>query len=205
MALEAVKIPQNVYVEDRIIGPVTLRQIFLTLGGGGVSYAIYAAVKQAGKLTLVTGAMSWIPLIIMAAFAFLKINGISLLRFLLLTAEKTNKPTMRYWQPREGISISPRNFVPRNSKEKSSFSHSQEEHDEIAELSSVLDSGPVFEKHKGTASSGSTLPIRKERIQAEASKATAVDTVTAGATARPAAEPAAGAVQDIVPPKANAR
>lgn len=150
MALDPVKIPQNVYVEDRIIGPVTLRQIFLTLAGGGVSYAIYGAVKKTGNLTLVTAAASWAPLVIMVAFAFLKINGISLFRFMLLMAEKSQKPAIRYWQPREGISMSPSSFVPRQIKKHAKGDLAGEEYGEISALSSVLDTGPIMEKESDT-------------------------------------------------------
>jgi hypothetical protein len=148
MALEPVKIPQNVYVEDRIIGPVTLRQIFLTLAGGGVSYAIYGFMKKTDNLTLVTAIASWTPLFIMAAFAFLKINGISLFKFMLLMFEKSQKPAIRYWQPRKGISMSPRSFVPRHIKKLAKGSLDEEEYGEIGELSSVLDSGPIVENEK---------------------------------------------------------
>ena len=158
MALDPIKIPQNVYVEDRIIGPVTLRQIFLTLAGGGVSYVIYPLVKQAGKLSLITGILSWVPLLIMVAFAFLRIGGISLFRFLLLMAEKSEKPAARYWQPRKGLSMKPKEYVPRNVKEKSSFSHTQEEYDEIHKLSSVLDIGPV---------AGKTTPRQQTPVEEE--------------------------------------
>lgn len=199
MSLDPVKIPQNVYVEDRIIGPITLRQIFLTLGGGGVSYALYAIMKQTGRLSLMTGILSWTPLLIMAAFAFIKINGISLFKFLLLMAEKSEKPTARYWQPRQGISMSPKSFVPMHTKEKNSFSHTQEEYDEIRELSSVLDSGPISPKAKTKAKeNGSNLPVNKERVSVEASSESKVDTVSVASEKKPTVSK--GTVQDIVPP-----
>lgn len=204
MALDPVKIPQNVYVEDRIIGPITLRQIFLTLGGGGVSYAIYAIMKQAGKLTLVTGILSWTPLIIMAAFAFLKINGINLFRFLLLMAEKSEKPTVRYWQPRKGIRIKPRSFVPRNTKKKKdSSSHTQEEYDEISKLSTVLDSGPIVEKKKAenTEGIGPASPVEKDRVSVEANSTNTTDTfATPSGKESPATK---NAVHNTIPPQNN--
>jgi hypothetical protein len=201
MSIDPVKIPQNVYVEDRIIGPVTLRQIFLTLGGGGVSYAMFALVKQAGKLTLFTGLLSWSPLIIMAAFAFIKINGISLFRFSLLMAEKSGKPTVRYWQPRVGISITPKNFIPKKAKIIDSFSHSQEEYDEIANLSSVLDTGISLKEKKAEQmeESGSGLPVQKDRVSVETPTEKSVDTVTAASEKQPVAT--SNIVQDVVPPK----
>ena len=40
MPIEPVKIPQNVYIEDRIVGPLTLRQTLIMAIGGGFSYAL---------------------------------------------------------------------------------------------------------------------------------------------------------------------
>jgi len=106
MAIEAVKIPQNVYVEDRIIGPVTLRQIIVTGIGAGISYAIYATVTKAGVTNVVTLGACWIPAFIAAMFSFLKINDLSLLNIILLMIESFNKPSKRVWDPSGGLMIS---------------------------------------------------------------------------------------------------
>ncbi len=146
MAIEPVKIPQNVDVEDRIFGPVTLRQLFLTLAGAGVSYALYALMKKAGSLTLITGIMAWTPLVITIAFAFVKINGISLFKFTLLLSEKSQMPTVRYWQPRKGVHLSAKSLVPKKKSKKDMTSQTEKKFNEISELSNVLDSGPILEK-----------------------------------------------------------
>src|SRR3989338_1763761 len=106
MTIDPVKIPQNVYVEDRIIGSITLRQIIICLLTGGLSYGIFASLKTIGLMSAVTGVLAWTPLVIGAAFAFVKINNITLTRFCLLMLEKTDKPAIRVWAPRRGIMIS---------------------------------------------------------------------------------------------------
>jgi len=150
MAIEPVKIPQNVDVEDHIIGPVTLRQLFLTLGGGGVSYAIFAIMKKAGALNIVTGILAWTPLILTVAFAFIKINGISLFHFTILLAEKSQMPPVRYWQVRQGVHIRPKGIVPKKAKEPDAKTSSQEQFNEISQLSNVLDSGPILSEEKSS-------------------------------------------------------
>lgn len=104
MAIEAVKIPQNVYVEDRIIGPITLKQLIITGIGAGISYVIFSIVTRAG-LTVPFRIVAWVPAMIAAAFAFFKINDLSLFTIILLAIEKANKPSQRYWRPHAGISI----------------------------------------------------------------------------------------------------
>ena len=105
MPIEAVKIPQNVYVEDHIVGSVTLKQIMICGIGAGISYVIYATLSGAGitQLPFLIGA--WIPAVIAAAFAFLKINDLSMFNIILLMIEGINKPKVRYWSPHPGISI----------------------------------------------------------------------------------------------------
>lgn len=105
MAIEPVKIPQNVYVEDRIIGPVTLKQIIITGVGAGISYVLYSSFIRVGLTALPFQISAWIPAAIGAAFAFLRINDLSLLTIIFLMIESINKPHERVWSPHAGLSI----------------------------------------------------------------------------------------------------
>lgn len=105
MSIQPIKIPQNVYVEDRIIGPVTLRQIIVTGIGAGISYLLYSAFIRSGLSSMPFQIAAWIPAVIGAAFAFLKINDLSLLSIILLIAEGMNKPHERVWTAHPGLSI----------------------------------------------------------------------------------------------------
>ena len=106
MVMEAVKIPQNVYVEDRIVGPLTLKQLIIIGLGSGFSYILYSTVvKYTGTTNIVLTIVLWIPALISVAFAFLKINDLSLFNIILLMIEKANKPSLRMWTPHPGISI----------------------------------------------------------------------------------------------------
>lgn len=106
MPLEPVKIPQNVYIEDRIVGPLTLRQIILIALGGGFSYVLYSMLlKTYGQLNWAVTAIVWIPLAVAAAFALVKINDLSLFRICLLVIERVSKPQARVFSPRSGIEI----------------------------------------------------------------------------------------------------
>lgn len=105
MAIEAVKIPQNVYVEDRIIGPVTLKHLLILGIGAGISYVFYAMTTQAGYTEIPYQVVSWSPLMIAAAFAFVRVNDLSLFNIILLMIESSHKPNVRYWSPHPGLSI----------------------------------------------------------------------------------------------------
>ena len=106
MPIDPVKIPQNVYIEDRIVGPLTLRQTLIMAGGGGFSYALFALMNKAyGHLSIVGTVFVWIPAAIAAIFALVRVNDLSLLRISLLLLEKMQKPPVRTWAPRRGIVI----------------------------------------------------------------------------------------------------
>jgi hypothetical protein len=151
MAFQPIKIPQNVYVEDRVIGPITLRQIFMLLGGGGVSYVLWSVIKTAGYINIIAGSIALIPTIIMVLFAFVKISEISLFRFCILLIEQSQKPSIRYWQPRTGIQIHFQQATDAE-EEASRTPVPQKQISEVDALSSVLDS-QVLEKKKTPISS----------------------------------------------------
>lgn len=106
MSVAPIKIPQNVYIEDRIVGPLTLKQVLIVAVGGGFSYSLFALLsKTYGGLSLPVTIMVWIPCAISAIFAFIKINDLSMLRLIMLFLESANKPAQRVWTPRTGIVI----------------------------------------------------------------------------------------------------
>jgi hypothetical protein len=106
MAIDPVKIPQNVYIEDRIVGPLTLRQIIIMTLGGGFSYMLYSAVsKSLGSVGIPLTILLWTPAAIAAAFAMIQVNDLSLLRICMLAIERLNKPSKRTFTQRQGISI----------------------------------------------------------------------------------------------------
>ena len=226
MAIEPVKIPQNVYVEDRIIGPITLRQLIIVLLSGGFSYGIWGAMKSAtGYVSIPATVIAWIPCVIGIAFAFIKIQGISLTRFLLLMIEKTDKPPIRVWSPRRGVSINFRYFSAREDAKANAAVHLQPHHEKLTELSAFLDRGPVYERAKSEldepekietddfasvaqgkepAEEHSSRPVDPDRVRASARETPArpmediASERTADVTA--ARAPASTLIHDIIPP-----
>lgn len=86
-------VPQFIDVEDKILGPLTVRQ-FLILLAGGIS--IFLAFRLADfvlfiLLTLVIGGVCLL-------FAFMKVNGQPFHYFLLNIFETLKRPSLRIWQ-----------------------------------------------------------------------------------------------------------
>ncbi len=144
MPIEPVKIPQNVYIEDQIVGPLTMRQLIIMCLGGGISYVIYATVqKTAGQGSIFVTAICWIPMVIATAFALIKINNLSLMRIVFLIMERTYKSPTRTYTARRGISI---NFhtsyikTPADErKEKLAEDNESKSRTKIQELSRIVD------------------------------------------------------------------
>lgn len=145
MPIEPVKIPQNVYIEDRIVGPLTLKQVITVAVGGGFSYVLYAMLsRQYGALPLFITVLVWIPCAISVVFAFLRINDLSMFRLCLLLIEKASKPPVRTWTPRKGLSVNVRTFTSAEEKQDTKKLHAamaakSEKQQQIEQLSAALD------------------------------------------------------------------
>ena len=191
MPIEPIKIPQNVQIEDRLIGPITLKQVFICMIGGGISFVTWNAVKAVGSVTLFNMVLSWTPLAIAAAFAFVRVQNISLLRLILLLVERSEKPTVRKFGPRTGISINIRTYFNTQSNEKSQRKY-EVESDKFRKLSDVLDKGQTIyndEMHNEEGrlntdeiESDPRSPVNPDRIKldqnSEEARTGAVDGVT---------------------------
>jgi hypothetical protein len=65
------QVPQFIEVEDKIFGPLTLKQFIYLLGGGGLSFIIYTFVGN-----LLISAIIIMPIVALAlALAFYKVNN----------------------------------------------------------------------------------------------------------------------------------
>ena len=210
MTIDPVKIPQNVYVEDRIIGPVSLRQIIICLLTGGLTYMLFASFRAVGALTIFTRVLASLPFILGVSFSFVKINGITLTRFCLLLIERADKPTVRIWSARRGISINigaastkSDDEVEKETRLEASKRRDDEKRKRIEELSNLLDNAPSSSvqrqeliEARQAATQSSALPVDRNRIVAEPLAAeTSIDTVTRQASTAPM-------LRDISPPSA---
>jgi len=104
--MQNIKIPQNVQIEDKLVGPFSLKQLLLVACGGGFSYALYASIsKSVGYVPATVHTFIWLPALLSAAFALVRINDLSLLRCCLLVMEMMSKPRRRAFLPRQGLVI----------------------------------------------------------------------------------------------------
>lgn len=100
------KIPQNVQREDKIVGPLTLKQLIICGIGFAVAYAIYTSLA---KLYIW---ITWFPpvavvALVTVAFAFIRPLDLSFGRWILLWIEFSIMPRRRFWIQSSGEAFAP--------------------------------------------------------------------------------------------------
>jgi hypothetical protein len=146
MPIDPVKIPQNVYIEDRVVGPLTLRQTLLITLGCGFSYAIFSLLtKTYGNIGIPLTVICWIPGFLSVIFALVKVNDLTLMRICMLLLESSQKPSVRVWEPRTGIDIGAKVSVQSSAGAKPASTApvstpvTMQNHSRFEELSSAVD------------------------------------------------------------------
>jgi hypothetical protein len=92
------KVPQNIDLEDKIVGPLTLIQFLYVLAGGVIVYLLYLSMGT----KLLFWALSLPVAIVALALAFLKIQDQPLSHFIKAGLIYLSKPKKRIWQ-RQGL------------------------------------------------------------------------------------------------------
>lgn len=90
------KVPQNVQREDKIVGPLTLKQLIICGIGFAIDYAIYNSLaKQYIWVTWILPVA--IVAIITVAFAFVRPLDLSFTKYILRWIEFSFLPRQRFW------------------------------------------------------------------------------------------------------------
>lgn len=95
------KIPQDVQRPDKIVGPLTLRQLIIASIGAGLSYSLYLTLSKQYYIEI------WlVPVLFIAAltliFAFYRFRDIPFEKLVLIFIEYKFKPRKRTWQKMKG-------------------------------------------------------------------------------------------------------
>ncbi len=91
------QVPQFIDIEDKIFGPLTLKQFIYLAGGGGISFVIYKIIPY-----LIVSVFFIIPVMLFSfALAFYKVNGKPFI-FILESAVKYTLGNKLYlWEKKE--------------------------------------------------------------------------------------------------------
>lgn len=138
------KIPQNVGIEDKIVGPLSLRQLIIIFAGGGISYTIFAIASRFYELNALEYLVIGLPTLIALAAALIRIHNVSFTKYILLLLEFSINPKKRMWDHR-GISNIVDPDLNQKGKAKTSTKNTEVESSRknlnLKDLSATLDSG----------------------------------------------------------------
>ena len=134
-------VPQFIDVEDKVIGPITVRQFITMLVGGGIMFIEY---KLADFALFVMEAVVTAGIIF--GLAFIKVNGRPIHYFLLNVFQTSRKPKIRVWQKKftntelKGYSKKKEHKLPPQIITKNKVRASR-----LAEMSLIVDTGGVYQ------------------------------------------------------------
>lgn len=139
--MQQVTVPQFLDVEDKIMGPITIRQFIELLIGLGIIFIFYKIFDF--SLFVLSGLLVFG---ITCLFAFAKINGQVFHLFLLNLIATLKNPKLKVWRKKlsiDEIKAALKNptdqYVPLRIKSKKSVSASK-----LSELSLIVDTGGVY-------------------------------------------------------------
>lgn len=136
------KIPQNVGIEDKIVGPFSLRQLIILAIGCGISYTLFAITSRIYELNILEYILIALPALFSLAMAMLRIHNVSFGKYILLMLEFAIKPKKRMWDHR-GISalVAPDLTDKKAAKKKEVAEEEGKKNVNLRDLSATLDSG----------------------------------------------------------------
>lgn len=99
--MQQFQVPQFIEVEDKIFGPLTTKQFFYLLGGGGISFLIWFFIDN--RILSIILASPFVGLA--AALAFMKVNGRPFIDVLANSFTYMRKPRLYLWQKSKEMKI----------------------------------------------------------------------------------------------------
>ncbi|MDD5606039.1 MAG: PrgI family protein [Patescibacteria group bacterium] len=167
------KIPQNVTIEDKLVGPLTLKQFLYLLGGGAVIFIAYQYYTRAYLYFIEFLAITVVVGFFVLAMAFLKINGRPFGVFLLSLFKFVMAPRIRTWskEPRRHVkAIRVRGEDIKTTKEEIAERRSPGEFKtQIEKLANILDTGGKMNENDADAITTQVAHIDAPVIEPEQS------------------------------------
>ena len=143
-------VPQFIDVEDKIIGPITVRQFIMIIVAGIFLFIEYKLSDLALFIVLAVP-----TIVIFGAFAFVKINGMPFHYFVLNAVKTLKKPKIRIWHRQVEISS-----ISKNSKAKDQDQDEEVESkrptkklvtsSHLSDLALLIDTGGLYKGSQGS-------------------------------------------------------
>ena len=177
----AVKIPQNVLIEDKLVGPLTLKQFLYLLGGGSIIFIAYQYYAKFYLYLIEFVLISLVAAFLTIAFAFAKVNGRPFSIFVQNLFKFIFVPKVRSWHKE------PRHYVKAIKIKADDIKTTKEELHErkkpgefktqIEKLANILDTGGRINENDADAITTQVANIEAPTQVSEPEKALGVEDV----------------------------
>ncbi|MDP2586861.1 MAG: PrgI family protein [Candidatus Komeilibacteria bacterium] len=132
-------VPQFIDVEDKIIGPITVRQFVIMIVAGLLLFLEYKLSDLTFFLFI------GIPTaLVFLVVAFVKINGMPFHYFILNFTQTIKKPALRVWQRQAGLTVKKDNADQGAPATVAPITHRPINRSHLAELTLLIDTGGVY-------------------------------------------------------------
>jgi len=144
--MQQVVVPQFLDVEDKIIGPVTVRQ-FIEILAGGIVIAVFYRIFDFSLFVVSSLIVFGITIIV----AFAKINGQSFHLFLLNFIQTMRNPKLKVW--RKDIGVKGAKGVEEAAEERLAPVRLRKplSTSKISEIALIIDTGGIYSGENGEA------------------------------------------------------
>jgi len=173
------KVPQNVDVEDKLLGPFTFKQFIYLLIGGVTSYLLFLMLGEVGLPFVLVLFVAALPFLVALAFAVLKIDDQPLEKVLKSTFWFLSRPSKRVFRRQPNLQDIEVKEGPKDAEKKVVKKHVTGE--KIGALADVLDTqgwagsapqkavgGELFKAPQSFRSGASSALPPRERNPSEA-------------------------------------
>lgn len=153
-------VPQFIDVEDKILGPLAVRQFIIILGGVGLIVGAYQLVYKFANQFGVFLFSAFGILVGMIAFAFIKVNGRPFHQFLLNVLQSLKNPRMRLWNNEVGERLAYRREPPPPPPIPTKQPLTQTK---LAQLSMLVDTGGAYHEDEELLYWGQSLNNQRSK------------------------------------------
>ncbi len=127
------KVPQNIDMQDRIIGSLTMVQFIYAIIGFGLCYSIFMTIPKPYSyfLLIPTAALT-------VAIVFIKVNERPFLNFMLSAIDFLSRPKKRVWHHQQTDNLK---VIIYKAAKNQQYRQKQVSREQMEELASRLDTG----------------------------------------------------------------
>jgi hypothetical protein len=151
-------VPQFVDVEDKVIGPLSIKQFLFLLGGAGIGVTLWFL------LPVILAIIIDLPLILLAVgLAFFKVNGVPLQSYIANLVGFVLRPNTRVWKREVDLDKTITQAPTSNKKKKPNKIHLRDVN--LSQLTYILDHELAAQaKPRPITNSVETLPVPRPQV-----------------------------------------